>query len=448
MITKNTGSLIVLTSILTSILCGCAFRTNPTGSAQPIHTNAVAAVPLSTPSEAPKTPPEQPIIPPTPTPYVPMKVKYDWNSADGVHSDDRVKAIRSLTQSGDMNFIASEVVTLPEVIPNPVYIIANIPHQISSGVSFAKSTIAINGKSFQIGVTYTIDNIASDVITFSVSGLNTVFDSKLSQSGNLTIELFSGNQKLMTYLFSLRSPASQIEYEFINVTSVSTKLGLSNGLIAPVIEGRKSGVIQVLKVTNREPQAVDVQIPRILKSILSQPVVRKNYQDLACHGGDFRYWESTWEDQYSGELLAIPVNELLLVNLSNTLLRNQEKLNSLRIQPEESQYIALYSVSDSAWLFAGGNPLASSLAVQHVPAGCYTARENCEEGGGDHPKIICQNVTHRTFQDIPIGDARGNLRLQFSGTNPFGLRFSDFDPSQDGEVRSTNPLSGEVTVTH
>ena len=368
--------------------------------------------------------------------------RFDWNSEPS-NRNFLVKAKRGFVTNGKNSVVTDNVVTLPLSIPNPLSISNDVLPEFVSGFSFAKAHIKTDSNTFELPIQ--VQFVQSSIV-FHIQLFASAISQEKSQNITLTVDVFGLNQKLFSYNYLLRTPPSEVSFEIKNLKEIKNAIGadISSGAVNPKISGDYYTMLGMITVSNREAVPVEMIFPRKMNGSLMQHAVKKTYEDLGCHGGDFKYTVTPRNDLISDEVFIVPYNSDLFSNLSSLRLpENASTPQSIKIDAASRVSLAVYARGEPARQWLDGRAFFGSAQTKHVPAGCYTTRGNCSEGGRGN--TICENITARTYQDLVIGEVVDNPFLRVT-SNVARFRYLDIDQVTDDGVRDFNFLPNENEI--
>lgn len=388
-----------------------------------------------------------------------MSARYDWKRTNG--KDQYFKAERGLVQVSQNGVRSVSAVTLPIEIPNPLTISSDVLPDVKSRFNFSKAYIQLQDINLELPVKVTFDD---NRVTFYVSGLASVVDSKVSSRFNLAVELFDGNSKIFTYSFELRTPPSKVQFGIdsdVNGSKEGTKISQSFKRIE--LNDKVYTLVKTLELKNEEDQQLEITFSETPKANLFQEVVSYIYEDIGCDAGGYRYYSRAWNDTVTEGVIVLPLDEKTLPTLLNADGAKQTQV--IVLSPNSFKTFGVYSISQKVKDRLSDQSLKSTVSGRGVLTDCYKVNDYCEPSEHCHGRAGCkENAIFKTESEnsvnyctkkwerhsgsLGIGDQRLGLFVQFDEGQNLGVyRFNDHDVAKDAETRSVPLFQNKERVS-
>lgn len=366
-----------------------------------------------------------------------MSARYDWKKSD--LNNKYFKAERTLVEVSKNVVKSVSSVTLPVQVPNPLVISTDFLPEIKNTFSFAKAVLSIGDLKLEVPVEVTFE---PNSVSFLLNGLSTVVTNHSSSNFMVSIEFFSSNQKIFTYIFDLRVPPKNIQVEG-NVGS-----NISNSLKRIELGGNLFTLIQAVEIKNNETIPVEVKFNGVPSSSLYQEVITYNYQDLGCDSGEYRYGSNAWNDVLTDFMITLPLDQKVMTSLKEATRTGNTQIAILN--PNESKVIGVYAKFSINNDRLNNGSLQGNAQTKGVFTHCHKVVTYCEPHVGSRGEYLvestlaCEYRWDRDVENLLIGEMRKDLFLRFQGGQNLGtFRFNDHESTKDLESRVL-PLMNEV----
>jgi len=388
-----------------------------------------------------------------------MSTRYDWK---GIQNNKEIyfKAERGLFQTSKKGVRSISAVTLPVEIPNPIIISNDVLKDVKDRFNFSKSYIQTRDAKLDLPVKISFEE---SKVTFYVSGISGVIDSKISSDFVLVVELFDGSDKIFSYSYDLRTPPNNVALNFdsdINGSKNGSKI--LNSFKRIELNSNVYTLIKSVELKNEEDKTVEITFPEYPKANLFQSVISHVYTNLGCNGSaGYTYNANSWNDQLSNGTMIIPLDENTIPSMLDPVNPNQKQI--VVLPPNSSKTLGIYSIGFKSKDRLQDNSLKSNVVNAAVLTDCFQkwgecedhchGRAGCIEAGNfkvasDNSMYGCQRIWDRHSGYLGIGDERLGLFVQFDDNQNFGTyRFNDHDISKDSEVRSVPIFQSKETVS-
>jgi len=387
----------------------------------------------------------------------PMSARYDWKGSDS--KDQYFKAERALLQVSQNEVKSASSVTLPIEIPNPLTISSDVLGEVKNHYSFSKSYISMGDTKLELPIFVAFEE---GRITFHISGIASVIDSKVSSNFSLNIELFDASNKIFTYTFNLRTPPSKVTLSYnsdINGSGEGTKILPSFKRIE--LSDRVFNLIRTVVVKNDEDQDIEIKFPEFPNANLYQDVITYTYQDIGCNAGGYRYNTSNWNDKLTDGVIVLPLDQRTLPTLLNSV--NEKPTQVVVLPPNSVSTLGIYSYAQKDKDRLCNQSLKSTFSAVVVLTDCYEVIDYCEQIG-DHCHGHCEEASFEKIESeismaycakkwarhsgsLNVGDQRQGLYVLFNeGQNLGSFRFNDHEFAKDSIIRSIPMFQNKESV--
>ena len=267
---------------------------------------------------------------------------------------------------------------------------------------------------------------AAGIISFKVELLPAVLSQATSQKIQLELDLFGTNDKLISYLFYLRTPPAAVSFQSKGISqSGSNEFSIPTGLMHQVVNGVDLNLVSIVNVTNNESNPIEITLPQKLNGSINQALTSDVYTYLGTcentYGHDWFWNNYTYSSNSSTQNLAsevylVPYDENTIQNLYLFSSGNPTQTFSVKdIDASANLVYLVYAKGAQIQSWENKTGFFSTIhTAGHQPTRCFANRDN-------------DSFDQIEWQDFQVGEQRGQPYLHFNESLNAVARYLDLD---------------------
>lgn len=370
------------------------------------------------------------------------EARFDWQDDLNPQNQNFVKAKRSLVFTDSVSAASDEVVTLPQTVPSPLLISVDNQTFNANALSFSKVYAVTSEMKTELKVTTTF---AAGIINFKVELLPAVLSQATSQKIQLELDLFGTDDRIISYLFYLRTPPAALTFQPKGISELaSNAFGIPSGLMHQVVNGVDMNLISVVNVTNNESDAVEITLPQKLNGVVNQALTSDVYSYLGdCEGtyghdwywNNYSYSSNATTQALSSDVYLVPYDEYTIQNLYLFSSGNSTQTFSVKdIDGSASLLYLVYAKGPQLQSWENRTAFHSTIhTISHQPTKCFA-----NEGNSSWDQI--------EYADFQVGELRGQPYLHFNESLNALARYLDLDELKEEGNRSLPLNTSDISL--
>lgn len=307
---------------------------------------------------------------------------FSW-SFDGTNG--KPTALERVFQGTGPELTATQVVTLPEKIPQEIKISGVLPAnfaypKIESSVLIGEQSFDVRAKNFErLGA----DNVKN--FALEVEGFQSVFSAVQGEEGVLQIK-FQENGDVFELKQALRTPPALLKVAIQTPSAFAATSARAYERFRSIdVNQKQITLLRVVSVQNDADDPVRFEVPVSLGGKFFQSVLERRYRDIGCVGAGYALDEIRSQDAFSSEVYFLPLRQDLVSKAARLTEGRVDASQEIQLAAKSKVDFGIYAIGDRPRLWGDRQGFANQTQIIGVPAGCKRVclRYNDSGRGGE-----------------------------------------------------------------